>query len=154
MMKRILTLFLLFAGTSALAEPAAGRTAKSNEVCLADVTVTARPTGKRHQSYIFALKSKRDDASWAFELYQDFGGGLLLYVAGNRTNLDAEKELQSWQQKATFLKLQQIEPQKARTGEVITHQLISMTWRLQEPNQASEATSEPAPGAASSSPQR
>jgi hypothetical protein len=154
MMKTMLTLFMLLAGISALAEPAAGPAAKSNEVCLADVTVTARPTGKRHESYVFTLKSRKDDASWTFELYQDFGGGLLLYVAGNRTSLDNEKELQSWQQKATFLKLQQIEPQKARTGEMITHQLVSMTWRLQEPNQASEATSEPAPGAASSSPQR
>ena len=107
-------------------------------VCLADVSVTARPTGKRHQSYIFTLKSKKADSSWTFELSHDFGGSLLLHVAGNRMQLDEQKELQSWHHKSTTLKLQNTDPEKTRTGETITHKLVSFTWGQQEPNNSVE----------------
>ncbi len=147
MVKTTLALTVMLAALSAAADPAAGLPeAKTNEVCLADVTVTARPIGNRHQSYVFTLKSKKDNSSWTFELAQDFGGGILLYIAGSRTTLDDEKELQSWHHKSTVLKLQRIEPQKAVTGQILTHRMLSLTWGQQEPNTTSDGIRQPADG--------
>ena len=140
-MKAILTILVMLAAIPAAADPAAQPPGpKTSAVCLADVTVTARPTGKRHQSYVFTLKSKKDDSSWTLELYQDFGGGLLLYVAGSRLSVDEEKDLHSRHQQSTVVTLQEIEPLKALTGQMITHKLVSLTWRQREPNQVPEDT--------------
>ena len=103
-------------------------------VCLADVTVTAQPTNKRHQSYVFTLKSKMNESSWTFELSQDGGGRLLLYAAGNRSEVTEKTELKSHHQKQTRLRLQESEPYEANTGDTITHRFLSLTWGEQEPN--------------------
>jgi hypothetical protein len=146
-MKTMSTLLLLLAALPAIADPVKdSEEPKTDAVCLAEVTVTARPTGMRHQSYVFTLKSKKADSSWTFELAQDVGGGVLLYIAGNRTRLDDEKELQSWHHKSTVLKLQRIEPQKAVTGQILTHRMLSLTWGQQEPNTTSDGIRQPADG--------
>jgi hypothetical protein len=109
---------------------------KDDLVRLSDVTVTAQPTGKRHQSYIFTLKCKQSDSSWTFELYQDFGGGILLFIAGNEPRLGDKKVLESHHHKATVLRLAKIDPERSRPGATLTHKLVSMTWGELEPNNA------------------
>lgn len=148
-MQATLVLVVMLIAIRAVADPPADEpAAKITEVCLADVTVTARPTGQRHQSYVFTLESKSDEDEWTFELYESYGGAFLLYAVGSRTSVDEERQLDSPHQGSTVVKLQQIDPRKATTGETLTHRLVSVTWSHQEPNQASEATSEPAPAAA------
>ncbi len=146
-MKSMFALLALLVALPSTADPVSDSVERKAEaVCLADVTVTARPTGMRHQSYVFTLKSKKGDSSWTFELAQDFRGGILLYIAGNRTKLDEEKELQNWHHKSTVVTLQRIEPQKAVTGQMITHRLQSLTWGQQEPNTTSDGIRQPADG--------
>lgn len=61
-----------------------------------------RPTGKRHQSYIFTFEITRviagtfDRREITFELFADFGGSYLLGQIGydRENNFDAEKEIE------------------------------------------------------------
>jgi len=129
---RILIVAMLFAVGYALAQET--KQAAPTTVCLADVTVSAEPTGKRHQSYVFTLKGKMNESYWTFEISQDFGGRLLLYAAGSLSQVTEKTELKSHHQKQTRLRLQECEPHKASTGDTITHRFLSLTWGQQEPN--------------------
>ena len=128
-MRRITTWLIALAALVVL--PGAAdekKTAKDDLVRLSDVTVTVQPTNKRHQSYIFTLKSKQGDSSWTFEQYQDFGGAILLFIAGNDTKLGTQKVLESHHHKSTVLRLTKIDSEESRTGQTLTHRLVSITW--------------------------
>lgn len=118
----------LAGGSFALAAEESAKEPGEEVIALADVTISARPTGKRHQSYLFTLASKQGEERWVFELYQDFGGGILLQLAGNQTTIDKPQELQSWHHQATRLKLSVIPAGKTIAGQTLTHELLSITY--------------------------
>ena len=97
-------------------------------VPLSEFTLTASPTGKRHQSYIFTATHNEHYIRYDFEVFRYRGGAILLFIAGNTSSIREGIQLQSAQHKNTELILQSIPNRKAGETNLTTHRLVSIKW--------------------------